>query len=178
MRTTLLLLALSPILAAQEDPGLPKPTPHHLAMKAAEGTWDAVVTMQMAPGKPPMESKGVEVNKVLAGGLWMQSEFSSEMGGVPFEGRGLFGYDSALGKHVGTWVDSMVTSQAITKGTCKGGCQEVTMYFQGVGMDGKPAAYKEVSVKVDEDHRKMTMFIKGKDGKFAQNMEIVYTRRK
>lgn len=177
MRAIPLLIALAPYLAGQA-PELPKPTPHHLAMKASEGTWDAVVKMQTAPGQPPMTSKGVEVNRILMGGLWMQSSFRSDMGGVPFEGSGLFGYDPAQGKHVGTWVDSMVMSQAFPKGTCKGDCKEITLTFMGVGMDGKPCAYKEVSVQVDADHRTMAMYTKGKDGKYALEMEIAYTRRK
>ena len=181
LRSAIYLLASTLLLShagAGQAQELPKPTPHHEAMKAAAGTWDAVVTVQMGPGQPPMVSKAVEVNRMLMGGLWMQSSFSSDMGGVPFEGSGLFGYDPALGKHVGTWVDSMVMSQAFPVGTCKDHCREVTLTFMGVGMDGKPCAYKEVSVQVDEDHRTMAMFVKGKDGKYVLEMEIVYTRRK
>jgi hypothetical protein len=177
MRLPALFFAFSIILGAQEPP-MPKPTPHHLAMKSLEGTWDAVVKMHMAPGKPPMESKGVEVNKLVLGGLWIQSEFTSEMMGAPFEGRGLFGYDPATRKHVGTWVDSMTTSMALSTGTCKNGCKEMTCFFKAPGMDGKLTTFKEVSVEKDPDHRAMTMFIKGKDGAYTLNMEIEYTRRK
>ncbi|MFZ1613098.1 MAG: DUF1579 domain-containing protein [Holophaga sp.] len=177
MRIHHLFLALPMFLAAQEAP-LPKPTPHHLAMKRMEGTWDAVVKVQMAPGQPPMVSKGVEVNKLVPGGLWLQSEFKSDMMGMPFEGRGLFGYDPALGKHVGTWVDSMVYSLGNPTGTCKDDCKETICYFKGPGMDGKMVTYKEITVEHDADHRTMTMFIKGKKGAFVQNMVIEYTRRK
>jgi hypothetical protein len=167
------LLALP--LLAQEPP---KPTPHHTALKAAEGTWDAVVKMHLGPGKPPAESKGVEVNTVGLGGFWLVSEFKGEMMGAPFEGRGLFGYDPAKRKHVGTWVDSMSTWQAVTTGACKDGCREVTSTFQGPGMDGKPTTYREVSRQVDADHRTMAMQLKGPDGTWVPMMEIAYTRRK
>lgn len=176
MRLLVLVLATT-ALAAQEYP-VPKPSAHHLAMQRSEGTWDAVVKMFTAPGKPPMVSKGVEVNKLVPGGLWLQSEFKSEMMGTPFEGRGLFGYDPASGKHVGTWVDSMVTSLALPVGTCKDDCREITMTFDGPGMDGKPVTYKEVTVEKTPDLRIMTMSIKGKDGVFQPNMVIEYTRRK
>lgn len=39
------------------------------------------------PHQPRMVSKGVEVNKLVPGGLLLTSEFKSEMIGVPFEGR-------------------------------------------------------------------------------------------
>jgi len=177
MRVILVCTLAMTGLLAQEMP-LPKPSAHHLAMKRAEGTWDAVVKMYEAPGKPPMVSKGVEVNTLVPGGLWLTTEFKSEMFGTPFEGRGIFGYDTAAKKHVGTWVDSMVTGLALPIGTCKDDCRETTMIFKGPGMDGKMTTYKEVTVEKSPDLRLMTMYIKGKDGKFKLNMEIEYVRRK
>lgn len=177
MRVLTLSLLTGVQLLAQ-DMASPKPTSHHLAMKRMEGTWDAVVKLYEAPGKPPIRSKGVEVNKLVPGGLWLTSEFKSEMFGTPFEGRGIFGYDTATGRHVGTWVDSMVTSLALPSGTCKDDCRETTLTFEGPGMDGKMTTYKEVTVEKGADQRVMTMYIKGKDGAFALNMEIEYSRRK
>jgi len=167
------LLALP--LVAQE---MPKPTPHHEAMKAAEGTWDAVVKMPTAPGKPPLESRGVEVNKLDLGGLWLVSEFMGDVMGAPFEGRGLFGYDPIAKRHVGTWVDNSSHWQAVTSGTCTAGCKVVTSVFKGYGMDGKPATFKEVSTQVDADHRTMAMFVKGKGGTWTLMMEMAYARRR
>lgn len=176
IRHLMALLALLP-LAAQDSP-LPKPTPHHEAMKALEGTWDATAKMVMGPGKPPMESKGVEINTLILGGLWLQTEFTADIGGMAFGGRGLFGYDTQAKKHVGTWVDNTGTWPAISRGTCKDGCREVTLTFEGYGEDGKPRTFKEVSIQKDADHRTMAMYIKGKNGKFTCTMEIAYTRRK
>lgn len=167
-------LSVLPLIAQDA----PKLTAHHEAMKAAAGTWDAVAKMSFEPGKPPMESKGVEVNTLILNGLWMQTEFTADIGGTPFQGRGLFGYDSIAKQHVGTWVDSMGDWPAITRGACKKDCKELTVTFKGYGPDGKPSTVKEVSVQHDADHRTMTMYHKGKDGKFACVMEIAYTRRK
>lgn len=178
MRFAILALLLSTLAWADEAPAYPKPTPHHLAMQALVGTWDAVVTVRTGPGRPPMVSKGTEVNKLLLGGLWLQSEFASEMMGTPFEGRGLFGYDPATGKHVGAWVDSMAMAPSYPSGTCADGCREVTMTFAGQDMHGRNVIFKEVTVQKDPEHRTMTMFTKAKGGKFVQVMEIEYTRRK
>jgi len=90
-----------------------------------------------------MESKGVEVNALGLGGLWLITEFKCDTAGMPFEGRGLFGYDPAVKKHVGTWVDNTGYWQAVSSGTCPDGCKTVTSTFKGQGMDGKPAAFKE-----------------------------------
>lgn len=64
MRTLLLSLGLVLTLSAQEE-GFPKPTAHHLAMKEQAGTWVAVAKMYMDPTKPPMVSKGTEVNTLV-----------------------------------------------------------------------------------------------------------------
>jgi hypothetical protein len=175
MRPLLLAPALSVLCAFAQD--MPRPTAHHLAMKAAEGTWDAVVK-SYAPGQPPAESKGVEVNKIVAGGLWMQSDFTSQMMGMAFEGHGLFGFDPATGKHVGTWVDNVSASQSLPVGICKEGCKEVTSTFELPGPGGQAMKFREVSKQLDADHRHMAMWIQGKDGKDMLMMEISYTRRK
>ena len=75
-----------------QDP--PKPTAEHEILAADEGTWDATITSFLGgPDGEPTVSKGTEVNTLLAGGLWLVSEFEGDIGGVKFVGRGHFGYD-------------------------------------------------------------------------------------
>jgi hypothetical protein len=173
-----LLLTLGGLSAPAQESPFPKPTSHHLAMKELAGTWDAVVKMYMDPAKPPMESKGTETNTLVAGGLWIKSEIRSEMMGMPFEGYGLFGYDTLAKAHVGSWVDSSGTWMAVTKGTCTKDCREQTTFFEGFDEAGKPMTFKEVHTQPDADHRAMVMFAKGKSGAYLKIMEIAYTRRK
>ncbi len=176
MRLVSLVPALSMLGAFAQE--MPKPTAHHLAMKAVEGTWDAIVKNYAGPGQPPMESKAVEVNKVVGNGFWMQTDFHGQMMGAPFDGHGLFGFDPVAGKHVGTWVDSVSPVQAITSGTCKDGCKEITSTFtMNLGPAGT-ATFKEVAKQIDADHRTMAMWMQGKDGKEMLLMEISYTRKK
>jgi len=56
-----------------------KPGPEHEILKKSVGTWDATVE-EMAPGAPAKTSKGTETAK-LVGGLWLVSDFKSEMAG-------------------------------------------------------------------------------------------------
>jgi hypothetical protein len=55
------------------------------------------------PGAPPQSSRGVIVNRLVCGGLWLVSEFHNETTG--FDGHGIFGYDVQKKKYVGTWID-------------------------------------------------------------------------
>jgi hypothetical protein len=177
MRRLFLTLGCVLALTAQENP-FPKPTAHHLAMKDQAGTWTAVAKMYLEPGKPPLISKGTETNLLVAGNLWLKSELRADMMGQVFEGHGLFGYDTQLKAHVGTWVDCSGTWMAVTRGTCTKDCQEQTLYFDGYDETGKPAAFKEVHTQVDRDHRSLVMFTKAKDGSFVRMMEMEYVRAK
>jgi hypothetical protein len=175
MRGLPLFLGCALVLSAQEAP---KPTRHHLALKDQAGTWTAVARLYMDPSKPPVVAKGTEVNTVVAGGLWLKSEFRAEMMGQPFEGHGLFGYDAQQNAHVGTWVDSSGTWMAVSKGQCSGNCREQVVYFEGYDEKGKRATYKEVHTQVDRDHRTMAMFLKAKGGTFVKQMDMEYVRAK
>ncbi len=177
MRKLLLSFGCVLALSAQDSP-FPKPNAHHLAMKDQAGTWIAVAKMYMEPGKPPMVSKGTETNTLVAGGLWLKSELRAEMMGQMFEGHGLFGYDTQVKAHVGTWVDCSGTWMAITKGTCAKDCKEQTSFFEGYDEAGKPSTCKEVHTQADRDHRNMVMYTKAKDGTFVRIMEIEYVRAK
>ena len=177
MRRLILTLGCVLVLSAQESP-FPKPTAHHLAMKDQAGTWTAVAKIYMEPGKPPMMSKGTETNSLVSGGLWLKSELRAEMMGMAFEGHGLFGYDTQLGAHVGTWVDGAGTWMAFIKGKCSKDCKEQILFFDGYDEAGKPSTQKQVHTQVDRDHRTIIMFTKAKDGTFIKNMEMEYTRVK
>jgi hypothetical protein len=177
MRRRLLTLGCVLALSAQENP-FPKPTSHHLAMKDQAGTWTAVARMYMEPGKPPMVSKGTETNTVVAGGLWLKSELRAEMMGMAFEGHGLFGYDTHLKAHVGTWVDGAGTWMAFIKGTCSQDCKVQTLFFDAYDEAGKTVTQKEVHTQVDRDHRTISMFTKTKDGTFVRTMDMEYSRVK
>src|ERR1700689_3094594 len=91
----------------------PTPGPEHAVFSKDVATWDADVLVRM-PGAPPQESRGVAVNRLVCGGLWLVSDFKNETTG--FEGHGVFGYDAQQKKYVGTWVDPMRTFLAPMSG--------------------------------------------------------------
>ena len=96
LAVTLGVTVLAGRAAAQQGMPMPKPGPEHMVFKQDEGTWDAVVEMFMAPGAPPMTSKGVETSVVGCGGLCLITDFKGEMGpGQPFSGHGTSAWDPA-----------------------------------------------------------------------------------
>ena len=161
-----------------QDAGMHEPTRHHKALAAQVGTWVAVARMYVSSTKPPLVSHGTEVNTLVAGGLWLRTELKATLMGSPFEGHGLFGYDTLAKAHVGSWVDSSGTWMAVTRGSCERDCQVQTAFFDGYDEAGRPALHKEVHTQVDANHRTMVMFLRVQDGTWVKSMEMTYTRLK
>jgi len=163
-------------VVAQEMP-MPKPGPEHKVLEMDAGTWDATVEMFMAPGAPPMTSKGTEVNTVGCGGLCLISDFKSVMAGAPFHGHGTSAWDPAKKKYVGTWTDSMSQGIALSESTYDPASKTATGFMEGPDLTGKVVKSKAVVQYKDANTRVMSMFTTGPDGKETPSMTISYTRK-
>jgi hypothetical protein len=159
-------------------PGASSPGKEHQLLKREEGTWDATIKMTMDPSKPPVESKGTEVCKMICNGLWQDSQFKGEFGGQPFEGHSLTGYDTAKKKYTGVWVDSMGTYLTLMEGDFDKAGKVLTLTMEMQGENGKPVKSKMVTTFKDEDHHTSTMSMIGDDGKEVSVMTIEYKRKK
>lgn len=181
---TMAVLVVPAVALAQEDSEafITKPTPQHELLARDVGTWDATMSCYMAgPETNPQTFKGVEVNTLMDGGLWLLSDFQGDFAGTPFRGHGLTGYDPEKQKHVGTWIDTMCAQMMIMEGTYDEQTGTLTMYSKGTDPStGKPAETKTVSAYDGEDSRTFTMFMKGEDtgNDFVKMMVIEYKRRK
>ena len=164
---------------AQEGP-VPKPTPEHGRLAKGVGSWDATIKSWMqGPGSEPIESKGVEIVKLMPGGLWVLSEFHGKFGEMAFHGHGQSGYDPVKKKYIGTWVDSMAPTIMLMEGDFDPQTKTFTSYSKGVDQAGKPYDAKMVEVEKDKDNRVFTMFMKSDEtkGEYVKMMEISYVKR-
>jgi len=167
----------APAAAAPAMPPLPKPGPEQEILKMQEGNWDAVVESWMAPGQPPVTTKGSETNTML-GGLWLVSDFKGEFMGTPFQGHGVLGWDAVKKKYVNTWVDSMSVGLTTGEATYDGSKKVLAGWMEGPDMTGKVMKMNELSEQKDADNRVFTMSVPGPDGHDVPIMRITYKRRK
>ncbi len=173
------LCGLATLSIAQDTP-VPKPTPEHKLLAHGVGTWDATIKSWMqGPGSEPSVSKGVEIVKLMPGGLWLVSEFHGKFGDMDFHGQGQSGYDPLKKKYIGTWIDSMETTIMIMEGDFDPKSSTLTMYSKGVDPAGKPYDAKMVEVHKDKDTRVFTMSMKSDEtkGENLKIMEISYVKR-
>lgn len=167
-----LLVAAS--VAAQE---IPKPpiTKGHEWLKQLEGEWVCEFEATMAPGQPPIKGKGSESVRSL-GGLWIVSEMKADMMGAPMTGLMTVGYDAEKKKYVGTWVCNMDPDLLHYVGTVDG--KTITLECEGKNpTTGKKCLMKDVTEIKDKDHKVLTSYIKGDDGKWTQFMTITAKRK-
>lgn len=154
------------------------PGPHHKKMLASVGTWETS-TKWMMPDAPPQPSVGTAtIESFMDGRFIMEISKVPMMMGMPWEGRGIFGYDNTKQKHIGTWCDSWGTMIMVMEGTCDGTCKTVTL----TGTFTDPATkqtktMKVVGKEVDVDHHVTELFdvVGGKDTPLGM---INYTRKK
>lgn len=180
---TIVSVGLTTVQAQQEGLDLTElmaqaaaPGEHHKHLEQAVGTWDATVKLWMAPGAPPMETKGVAKNKLILGGRFLQMKFEGEVMGQPFQGVGLEGYDNSKKKHVGIWADNLSTMIMGLEGECDGDGKVRTMYSQYEGPDGMQKVKTIITMESAKRHRYESWTIPA-DGDPVKTMEIVYTKQ-
>jgi hypothetical protein len=142
------------------------------------GTWDAAVKLWPVPNAKPIESKAVEKNELLPGGLWLVSRFDGDFGGMKFAGIGTVGYDPVEKKYVGTWIDNMTPHLTVIKADYDPATKTMTGIGQGRdAATGKESTTKNVTRYLDDNTRVFEMFASDPDGKEFKLMEITYKRR-
>ena len=152
-----------------------KPGPEHAMMAQDVGTWDATVTSYMSP--TPEVSTAVDTRRMTANGMWMVDDFVGSMGGKPFVGHGVSGFDQDKKKFVGSWVDSMGSSLTTTEGTYNPVTKKAT-YIAKMSMGGQEMLSSMVTEYKDANNQTFTMSMPGPDGKQTLSLKIEYKRRK
>jgi len=154
------------------------PGPEHQKLAKLAGKWKAQVTAWMAPGAPPEKSDGSVEFKPILGGRYLTQEFKGNMGGQPFEGMGIMGYDNVLKERFATWTDSMSTGLLVMRGKCAADAKKCTTKGQGSdAMAGKLVSFTETTTMTDDDHFTFELRGPGPDGKQYKLLEIAYTRQ-
>jgi hypothetical protein len=163
-------------IRAEDTPKMPVPQKEHEWLKQLEGEWETEVTMFLAPGQPPVKNKGTESVRSI-GAFWSVAEHKGEFMGAPFCGVMTVGYDAQKKKYVGTWVCSMCDLLWQYEGTVNG--QVLTLNTEGpCCMSGKVVKMKDVIEIKDRDHKVMTSYMLGEDGKWVTVMTLHSTRKK
>lgn len=166
--------ALFGVAVSQDTPGgmgMPVSKEHQFLKKGA-GDWK--VTM-----KDPMSGEtmpgGVEKNRMI-GEYWLETAFQMDMMGMPFEGKGLIGYDPKGGTYTMYWVDSMSIYPTVMTGKMDEKTGEGA--FTGESRDpmGNVNKVRSTEKWEGDDKRVFTMYAMMQDGSEMAVMELTYER--
>jgi hypothetical protein len=175
-----------PAMSAEEKAMMDKwqafmtPGKEHELLAAKVGTWNCKVTMWNAPGAPPQVSDGTAEMVMILDGRYLQDTTHSTFMGMPFEGRGLTGYDNIKKKYVSTWIDNMGTGIMVAEGTYDPATK--TLNSMGTSPDvmtGKYIPAKGKEIMHGPDAWSAEMYNPTPDGKgWWKMMQLDYTRKK
>ncbi len=186
---SLALLVATPVLA-QESPAMSPeqqaameafakagtPGPQHARMATKAGNYRMEIRSWQDPAGEPSVDSGVALRRVVLGGRVILETTEAKMGGQPFQGLGLSGFDNVSGKYWSTWNDSMGTGLMVAQGDCReaGECTFTGRWNDPV--TGDEIVARMTSRWPDPDTEIFEMFAPGPDGKEMKMMQITYTR--
>lgn len=157
---------------------LATPGPEHAALNPLVGSWKTVIKQWTVPNADPATSEGTCERNWIMGGRYLVANYKGTMGGMPFEGMEVLGYDNQKKQYVSSWVDNMGTGIMMSQG---GAMDPSTHSFTLTGsftdMGGKEASMRDVTNIVDGNTYTMTMFAND-GGQEAKMMEITFSRVK
>ena len=125
----------------------------------------------------PTTSQGSATYKTLMNGRYLQQTLKGEFFGLPFEGRGLTGFDKAKKKYVSTWIDNFETGISAMEGTY----DEKTKTMTEIAVDLMPDTelrMKNVIKEIDKDTLVFSMYMVNLDKTETLGMQITYRRAK
>jgi hypothetical protein len=158
--------------------GMPPMGPPKEMAACAEkvGTWDVATEMRMDPNSEFMQSTGVCTFSMVAGGAALQSAYSSNMMGMPYEGLGHTTYNSGTSQWMSTWVDNMGGYMSVYTG----GLVDGKMVLTGKDIMGGQIWDTRVTEWPVKDGKFDFQIEQSADGgkTWAVYMKSVYTKRK
>jgi hypothetical protein len=153
------------------------PGKQHAKLASSVGNYSIAVRSWDTPDAAPRDETGTATRSMILDGRVMVERMQSKMGGQPFTGHGMTGYDNVSGKWWATWNDSMSTGIMLSEGDCDadGDCT-----FHGSWND--PVTKARVKARftthwTSPTTERFEMYGPGPDGKEYKMMEMTYTKQ-
>jgi len=137
------------------------------------GDWDAEVVIQPGPGAAPIRQTG-RYQARLTAGRWLVVDYQTDSG---FQGHGVYGWDPARGKYVGSWVDSLQVSIARSEGTWDAATRTMTFVTEAAAASGGTLRYREITQTEADGTQVYRNLVPVADGGELELVRTVYRRR-
>lgn len=150
----------------------------HVWLQKLVGEWTYEAEVIIEPDQPPVKNTGTENVRSLDG-LWFLAEGQGKM---PCSDTvtmiTTLGYDPHKQRYVATWIGSMMSHLWVYEGELDATQRVLTLNAEGPAMTGEGMAkYKDAMEFKSDDHRVVTSYILGDDGKWHKCMTANYQRK-
>ena len=128
------------------------PSASHERLTRNAGEWRGTGTMWMTPGAEPLPITQTLTFTVIMDGRFLKGEFEGDMGGMPFVGMGLYGYDNVAQRYEATMIGSCSTGTMRGVGELSSDGSTITWHYEyHCPMTGGPTTMRETERQVDAD---------------------------
>jgi hypothetical protein len=141
---------------------MPEPTPEHMELMKSIGVWDVTAYIYMDPSAPPTLSKATDTVEAV-GPFWLLCAYRGEFMGSPYRGQCQVGYNEKKGVFTSTWIDQMTPTLILMEGN-KDESGKMILKGEGPGMTGELETWRYEQVELDENSKRVEMFIEGEEG--------------
>ncbi len=137
---------------------LAAPGKEHQKLMTRAGDWSVAARMRMGPDAPWMDMAFKVKSQAALGGRWLISKVNGDMGGMPFDGLQIEGFNNLTKQYDAYWTDSFSTWFVTTSGNLneKGALEMKGTMIDGVTPEGRP--YRSVTTYQDADHYRTVMY--------------------
>jgi len=154
------------------------PGDQHKALEPLVGTFKSSAKMWMGPGEP-QTSEGTCERSWIMGGRFLLGKHTGTMGGAPFEGLEIQGYDNRFAQYTSMWIDNMGTGIATSSGgTMDGATKTLTMTMSMFDPGTKAMLPYKLATKIVDANTHVFTMTSNRGGKDMTELEITYTRVK
>lgn len=131
------------------------PGEEHARLAKFAGEWASHTVLHMGPGQD-VQSDSTATFKMIMGGRYLQEDVTGTMMGMPFEGRGTFGFDNATKTYFSSWFDNFGTgiTNSTGKETEKG---KVWVFTGDMNMGQGPQTMEQTWTMVSDKEFTLTM---------------------
>ena len=152
----------------------PAPAPELALLHKDVGEWNAAIIVTPQPGAAPQMSTGRLVGRLISGGRWLITDFKNHTTG--FEGHGIYGYNAATKRYVGTWVDDMRSNIYVGEGEWDAASRTMTYAWKATMPGGHAMSWRETSEAVSDSEQIFRVLFPAPDGVEFEMMRAVYRR--
>ncbi len=150
----------------------------HLHLAKGVGVWEGKTTMWMTPEAEPVESTCTTTISPMMDGRYIKCKTEGDMGGMPFTGLGIYGFDNVSQEFQTMWIDNCGTGMATGTGELSSDGKTMTWVLEyNCPITKKLTKMREVERRTGEDMMTMEIYgVSPHTGKEFKMMEIKYTR--